>query len=331
MTYEASAGSTRTITAFFDNRTDAEEAIDDLVAAGFSRESIRLVPGAESSTTSSTSTSESEHKGFWDSLADLFLPDEDRSTYAEGLRRGGYLVTVSTSDADYERAIDILDREGTIDLDERATSWRSEGWAGSSYGTAGSSGSGYSTGSSSGFSSGTSGSGYGTTTSTDSAYAPSTGSTTGSGDYAASTRGVTGDVTGEEVIPVAEEQVRIGKREVSRGRVRVHSYTVETPVSEQVNLREERVHVERRPADRPLTGDERLFQDRTIEVEETGEEAVVSKEARVREELVVGKDVEERTQTVSDTVRRTEVEVEDERGNRISGTTDRTTDTDRSR
>jgi uncharacterized protein (TIGR02271 family) len=302
MTYEASAGTTRTITAFFDNRSDAEQAIEDLVAAGFSRQSIRLVPGAEGGATSTTSTHDTGHGGFWDALTDLFLPDEDRTTYAEGLRRGGYLVSVSASDADYERAIDILDREGTVDLDERATSWRSEGWTGSS--------------------SGTTGTGYDTGVSTGSAYTSSTQSS----DYA-SERGV----SGEEVIPVAEEQVRVGKREVSRGRVRVHSYVVETPVSEQVSLREEHVHVERRPADRPLTGDERLFQDRTIEVEETAEEAVISKDTRVREELVVGKDVEERTQTVSDTVRRTEVEIEDERGNRISGTTDRTSDIDRTR
>jgi stress response protein YsnF len=55
---------------------------------------------------------------------------------------------------------------------------------------------------------------------------------------------------------------------------------------------------------------------------------VVSKEARVTEEVVVRKEAEQRTETVSDTVRQTEVEVEveDERGNTISGTgtTDRT-------
>jgi uncharacterized protein (TIGR02271 family) len=120
--------------------------------------------------------------------------------------------------------------------------------------------------------------------------------------------------TGDEVIPIVEEQVRVGKRDVSHGRVRIRSYVVETPVTEQVNLREEHVHVERRPVDRALTGSENLFQERTIEAEERGEEAVVSKEVRVKEELVVRKNVEERTETVSDTVRRTEVDVEDERG-----------------
>jgi len=95
--------------------------------------------------------------------------------------------------------------------------------------------------------------------------------------------------------------------------VRVRSYVVETPVNEQVNLRQERVSVERRPADRAVSGADNLFRERTIEAEERAEEAVVSKEARVKEELVVKKDVGQRTETVSDKVRRTEVEVEDDR------------------
>ena len=61
-----------------------------------------------------------------------------------------------------------------------------------------------------------------------------------------------------------------------------------------------------------------LFRERTIEVEERGEEAVVSKTARVREEVAIGKTVEERTETIRDNVRRTEVEVEDERNDRGS-------------
>jgi len=110
---------------------------------------------------------------------------------------------------------------------------------------------------------------------------------------------------------------------VSHGRVRIRSYVVERPVNEQVNLREEHVEVERRPVSGTtqagtIGGDP--FQERTIEVEERGEEAVVSKEARVVEEVVVRKEAEQRTETISDTVRRTEVDVEDERGTRVSGT-----------
>jgi stress response protein YsnF len=108
--------------------------------------------------------------------------------------------------------------------------------------------------------------------------------------------------------------------------VRVRSYVVETPVEEQVTLREERVAVERRPADRALGDAEQAFQERTIEAEERAEEAVVSKEARVTEEVVVRKEAEQRTETISDTVRSTEVEVDDERTSRGTGTTGKPTD-----
>jgi uncharacterized protein (TIGR02271 family) len=125
----------------------------------------------------------------------------------------------------------------------------------------------------------------------------------------------------DEVIPVAEEELHVGTREVGRGRVRIHSRVVERPVQEQVTLRDETIEVERRPASgRAVSGDP--FQERTIEVEERDEEAVVSKEARVKEELVVRKDVEQRSKTISDTVRKTEVDIEDTRNTRGTGTTD---------
>jgi uncharacterized protein (TIGR02271 family) len=129
-----------------------------------------------------------------------------------------------------------------------------------------------------------------------------------------------GDMTNEERIPIVEEQLRVGKRETERGRVRVRSYIVETPVNETVALREEHVHVERRPVDQPLSAGDDAFRERTIEAVEHGEEAVVSKEARVREELVIRKDVEQRDEAISDTVRRTEVEVDDGRTD-TAGTT----------
>jgi stress response protein YsnF len=94
--------------------------------------------------------------------------------------------------------------------------------------------------------------------------------------------------------------------------VRVHSYIVETPVEEQVRLREERVHVERRPANSPGIAGEELFRERVIEAEERSEEAVVAKEARVTGEVVVNKETTERTETIRDTVRRTEVEVNED-------------------
>lgn len=113
------------------------------------------------------------------------------------------------------------------------------------------------------------------------------------------------------VMPVIEEQLEVGKREVPRGVVRVFSRTIETPVQETVSLREEHATVERRPADRPATpADLEALGEKSIEIEEMAEKAVVSKQARVVEEVVVGKEVTESAETIEDTVRRTEVEVE---------------------
>ena len=120
-----------------------------------------------------------------------------------------------------------------------------------------------------------------------------------------------GAVQGEAAIPVIEEQLQVGKRQVERGGVRIYSHVSERPVEEQVRLREEHVRVERHPVDRPVSeADMARLREGTIEVTEMAEEAVVQKSARVVEEVIVGKDVQELTQTVRDTVRRTDVEVE---------------------
>jgi uncharacterized protein (TIGR02271 family) len=143
-------------------------------------------------------------------------------------------------------------------------------------------------------------------------------------DQASTTTNRAAPVNDEGVVQVVEEQLRVGKRQLEKGRVRVRSYVVETPVQEQVELRSERVVVERRPVDRAATADDLTPADRVLEAEERAEEAVVSKEARVVEEIGLRKEVEQHAETVSDTVRHTEVEIEDDR----TGAT-RVTETDR--
>lgn len=325
--------SARSVSAFFDSREHADAARRDLMAAGIPDSAITVTEGSRNPDTASrTGTSAYHEEGFWESLKELFMPEEDRYSYAEGLRRGGYLLTVRTDTSNYDRVVDILDRDGAVNLDERESSWRNEGWTGYT--------------------------GRDASAESEASYVPPSAATAGFGAsdadrmplrdslsrersgagaadtaYVGSAPGLgvagSGDRTRsmgtEETIPVVEEDVRIGKRDVSHGRVRVRSYVVETPVSEEVNLRSENVQVERRPVDRPATEGDRLFQDRTIEAEQYAEEAVVQKEARVKEEIALRKNVEQHTETVSDKVRRTEVEVQDERGNTISSTDPATT------
>lgn len=266
---------TNTITAFFDSRAEADRAIERLVNAGLPRSSIQLVVGASGDAASAART---EETGFWAALENFFFPDDDRSTYAEGLRRGGYLVTLTRYPHEmHDTALNILDDEGSIDLDERTRAWESEGW-----------------------------------------------SQTGSITPPAPTR-IDNDMTTDqsaqfgaerdEVIPVVEEELRVGKRDINNGRVRVRSYVTETPVRENLSLRDENVQITRRSVDRPVTAADEAFVDRTIEAEEHREEAVVSKEARVVEEIGLRKTSEQREETISDLVRKTEVEIEDDREN----------------
>ena len=115
-----------------------------------------------------------------------------------------------------------------------------------------------------------------------------------------------------ETVQEIEEELSVGTRKVASGGVRVTTSVSETPVEETVTLREEEVEVERRPADRKLKPEEAkaAFQDKTVEMLGTSEELEVRKEARVVGEVVLGKRVEEHEETVKDTVRRSEVEVE---------------------
>ena len=273
----------KTVTCLYQDQQKASKIVSRLEQAGISRGDISFY-----STPSDNLIDDLENDG---------VPRTDAHAYAEGVRRGGSLVAVECDEDEVDRVVGILDGEGILDLDEQQTAWRSEGWRGydasASGGTAG----------------------LGSTTAAVASDLAGTSETSRA-------RSARTDVTGrDEVIPIAEEELHVGKREVGHGRVRIQTRVVERPVQEQVNLREERVHVERRPADRPLSEGDAAFRERTIEAEERREEAVVSKEARVTEEVVVRKDVEERTETVSDTVRKTEVDVEDERNARGTGTT----------
>ena len=115
---------------------------------------------------------------------------------------------------------------------------------------------------------------------------------------------------GDASIPVVEEQLQVGKREVQRGGVRVVSRVTEAPVEETVNLREEHATVQRRPADRAAAASDNAFNEQSFEIRNTAEEAVVGKTARVVEDVVIGKESGKREQTVKDSVRKTKVEVE---------------------
>ena len=233
--------------------------------------------------TTSTTAAPVREEGFW---ASLFggEPDHDTAVYDRSLEGGSTVVSVKAPETHIAKVMEILESHHPIDIDERAT-------------------------------------GYGltqtmTTTSTPIAApvpmprpAPVAAATTG---LAASR---------DETLQLSEESLAVGKRVVNRGGTRIRRFVVETPVEESVSLHSEKVTLERRPVTdgRPVTDS---FSDKTIEMTESAEEAVASKTAHVYEEVGLHKEATDRVETVRDTVRKEEVEIDQLPGTTTtSGTT----------
>ena len=276
----------QTVIGFFDNYSEAQEAVQKLQSSGISNDRIDISRGGSGSTMggstsssgtgdfSGTSSSEgvtTDDKGrntnkvtdFFNSLFGGGDNDNDEaSRYSNVAQNSNSIVTVHAQSSDEaERAADILDDCGAVDVDERAAQY------GGSMGTR---------------------------------------------------QGVSSDSDNDTTISRVQENLEVGKREVEGGGVRVRSRIVERPVEESVRLREEHVRVDRQEVNRPVTDSDRgAFQERDIELTERSEVPVVNKEARVVEEIRISKEVDEHTETIRDTVRNTEVDIDQVGDNQV--------------
>lgn len=239
-----------TLVAVFDERIQAQQALDALRSGGFSSGNTRLT-AREGTAAAPAAPASARHESFGEKVAEFFgFGGHHEATYAEAVRRGSYVVAVDVADEnEAERAAELIERYHPVDIDERQAQWRQSGWQPAQAGA------------------------------------------------------------DERTIPVVEEELKVGKRQVQRGGIRVVSRVTERPVQETVELQEEHASIERRPVDRALTDSDRAFTQQSVEIRETAEEPVVAKTARVVEEVVVGKQSTKHQETIKDTVRKTDVEV----------------------
>ncbi len=269
-----------TIVAVYDTAAHAELAAADLREAGVPDSAITLHGSTSASTT--TSTAPAREPGFW---ASLFggEPEHDTAVYDRSMASGSTVVTVQAPDTHITRVMEILESHKPIDIDERAT-------------------------------------GYGLdTNSAKSTFSASTLQTGLAADdsltagRAAPVGTLSGVPTGTDstgTIQLAEESLAIGKRVLNRGGTRIRRYVVETPVEESVSLHSEKVVLERRPVTDGRAVTDASFSEKVVEMTETAEEAVVSKTARVVEEVGLRKEATDRVETIRDTVRKEEVDIE---------------------
>ncbi len=268
-------------------------------------------------TTSRTSNHDSDDNGITRFFKNLFGDDDDDADkYSRVAGRSQCIVTVHASTNDEaEEAADILDDCGAINVDERAAEY--------GYNKSGNT----STGSNAGTfdrDDNLTGSDTGRNTYMDTKSDNLSNTTDSNRDYFDKDRNT--DET--DSLKVVEEDFEVGKKQVDTGRVRLRSRVIERPVEETVRLREEHVTVQRTPVDRDATDAELgNFEEREIEMVERSEVPVVNKQARVVEEVSLNKEVDEREETIRDTVRKTEVDVDE--NNDVDFDKRRTTDRDR--
>ncbi|WP_428534179.1 YsnF/AvaK domain-containing protein [Rhodopila sp.] len=278
------------IVALFDTTAHADAAVRDLKAASVPDSAIGQHAKMGSGTAAPTGTAApAPHQGFWASMfgggGSEREPDHYASVYDRSIEGGSTVVTVRVAEHDLDRISAVLEKHNPIDLDERAAQYGSV-----------------------------------ETTTTHATTAPlmqDGSATTPAMDprgTAPAGRSTTAATDGGS-LSLSEETLSVGKRAVSGGATRIRRYVVETPVEEQVSLHSEKVTMERRPVTDGRQVGAGDFTDKAIEMTETSEEAVVSKTARVKEEISLHKEAADHIQTVKDTVRHEDVEVEQVPGN----------------
>ena len=293
----------QTVVGVFDTVDEAQDARDALVDIGFDASEVRVQsnPAARSGETLTTTdrtitgtTQNGEDEGFMASIghffSNLFGSDDNEHAghYSEAVRRGSTVVAVTVAEADrVEQARSALAAAGAVDIDKRTESWREDGY--------------------SGFDPSAQPYHPDQIAAERSRYQNNTVS--GSNDVI--TPDGSRQVDQGTVLPVVREEIEVGKREVDLGTVRVFSRTETRAVEEQVQLHEERADIERRSVDRPASeADLKAFEGGSIEIHETSERPVVSKTARVVEEVVVGTEASTRTETIKEQLRNTVVDVD---------------------
>ena len=335
----------QTVVGIFKDADKARRAVDQLINSGFSESSVDVSTNRKSISmadhghdtdyyprdekdinryddtdrariTERDRDTDEHESGIVRFFKNLFGNDDESDRYAKVAKNNSVVTVYAQDETEAKRAAEMLDDYGAIDVDEEYKNYSDSDYTNTAY-------------------TGTAAGGWGTDTQRGTANVEA-GMNPGVGmedadsnvsvprssrddmdrpnineEYRGTDRGNLANNEGR-TIPIIEENLQVGKREIERGGVRIRSRIVETPVEETIRLREERVRVERNPADRDAhPSDIDSFEEGTVELRERAEVPVVSKEARVVEEISLDRDVDHREETIRDTVRHTEVDVEE--------------------
>ena len=266
------------IVTLFDSAMQAEAAKRNLTKAGFPDRDISLISGDRLQSEGKAI----RHPSIWQRLFGDTVDKDQADVYSKAMDKGGVVLTLRTEEENLAKAMTILHSHDSVDMPERMKSSLTDPSERELM------------------------TGEREASVTNRNFAGETDDR-----YEEPVRtSLTGDETEDEILRLAEEQIEVGKRLVSEGSTRVRRYTVTDQVSEDVSLHEQHADVFRRAIDEPAYLGEVDWTEKTVEIAESHEQPVINKTARVKEEVVVRTDTNERTETVNDTVRRQEVDID---------------------
>jgi uncharacterized protein (TIGR02271 family) len=263
-----------TLVAVFDTPEHAKAAVEALKTGGFHDDDISVFDKDRLSAGKSAISKDVKEAGLWHRLFGNDLYRHEAAVFGQTIERGGTVLSLRVLDTEVAHATGILDLHRPIDVQDRAVAR---------------------------------------------GIAPAAAVISAAKAIAAEAPiataqkiAVTPEVaaTHDEVLRLAEEQLEVGKRMVETGSTRVRRFTTEREVSADVTLHEEHAEVLRRAIAEPVKISELDWSDREIEVVETAEQALVSKTARVVEEVALKKVGTDHVETVHEKLRRQQAEVE---------------------
>jgi len=280
----------KTVIGLFEQRDEAMRAYSQLLAEGYARADMDILTNDDR---------DDEPK-----LARMhsWVPAPDVDIYLAGVRDGGTIVTANVGDSAVARAASILGAFRMVNISKRAADLAMKVHASPA-------------------ASATSGpmAAKAATTATTGSVGASAAASTSMGPKQVPAKatvppkeiGLTDPVKNDNVLEVIEEDLSVGKQEVERGRMRIYNVVTEREVAQNVRLKDETLRVQRRPVGRAVEINPDLFKPRSFEMVETDEIAQVKKTARVVEEVVLGKEVADKVETIKETLRRQDVQVEE--------------------
>lgn len=260
----------QTIAAAYDNRNHAQAAVDALRTAGFHSADISVL---DRQLTPNEAIWTGKSAGLWQRIFGRDVLQHEAAVYNQAVERGGAVVSVRVPEYEVAHATGILDLHHPIDVRDRALT-----------------------------------TGLVPATRVESAVAATAALPLPTRQQTAVTPKLAEAY--EQVLRLAEEQLQVGKRMIETGKTRVRRFVTERDVSADVTLHEEHAEVVRRAVADPKYLGQVDWADKEIEIVETAEQALVSKTAKVVEEVGLKKIGSDHVQTLHEKVRRQQVEVE---------------------